>query len=184
MNTRANAICLKCGNIFTPLPDKVGKYCSQVCYQSVKNAPLAERFWRYVEKTSDCWKWTGKATVKGYGRIARGRSQGSEHPTNILAHRVSWIIHFGAVPENMNVLHHCDNPSCVRPDHLFLGSQMDNMIDCSEKGRRGNLTRDAVRDMRTAYRSGKTLRALAVEHAVSKSTAFNVIRGKTWRHVI
>lgn len=92
---------------------------------------LAERFWEKVEKRSpeDCWEWTHCRTKFGYGRIANGDGK------VVTTHRVSWQIHNGPIPEKMWVLHKCDNPPCVNPDHLFLGTGKENNLDCETKGR-------------------------------------------------
>lgn len=90
--------------------------------------PLADRFWEKVQKTDTCWTWGGSRHYRGYGFIRSGR-------TNVLAHRVAWELTNGSIPENMLVCHTCDNTSCVNPEHLFLGSQSDNMRDMTAKGR-------------------------------------------------
>src|SRR5689334_2841330 len=90
-------------------------------------------FWSYVEKGPSCWNWKGARTELGYGLISvppHGRMMG--------AHRVAWALRHGAAPNDMFVCHKCDNPSCVNPDHLFLGTNSDNMRDCVAKGRHGN----------------------------------------------
>lgn len=84
-------------------------------------ATLAESFWTKVQRGDDCWPYGAGA---GYGKF-RGMP----------AHRAAWILTNGRVPPGLFVLHHCDNPPCVRPDHLFLGTQTDNMRDASQKGR-------------------------------------------------
>lgn len=89
---------------------------------------LLTRFWAKVRKGEGCWAWTGCRNRKGYGRIATWA--GAQ-----LAHRVSWTIHFAAIPSGMLVLHRCDNPACVRPDHLFLGTAQDNTDDMMAKER-------------------------------------------------
>lgn len=103
---------------------------------------LPERFWSKVNKfgpTPDhkpelgpCWVWTAARDGHGYGHIQRGRREAKTDRS----HRVSWLLHFGTVPEGLGVLHKCDNPLCVRPDHLFLGTRLENNRDSSKKGRR------------------------------------------------
>lgn len=91
-------------------------------------ATSLERFWAKVTKTEGCWEWTGARTSRGYGNVWQGNR-------STLAHRVSWTVHFGSIPEGKHVLHHCDNPPCVKPEHLFLGDHYANMRDCRQKGR-------------------------------------------------
>ncbi len=98
---------------------------------------LAERFWAKVDKSGDCWLWTGAKTGRGYGAINVLASGKFGH-----AHRVSWEMANGiAPPAGMSVCHHCDVPACVRPSHLFLGTAKDNAQDMVAKGRQGRNTR-------------------------------------------
>lgn len=94
---------------------------------------LAERFDRFVEVIPfhDCWEWTGFRSEKGYGKIASGKR--GESPRR--AHRVAWEIANGSIPNGLHILHRCDNPSCVRPSHLFLGNDLENQRDRIKKGR-------------------------------------------------
>ena len=100
-----------------------------------KLKPLSERFWGKVDKRSldECWPWMAYRNSGGYGKIkVDGKC--------LSAHRISWILHFGPIPKGMCVLHHCDNPSCMNPYHLFIGSPADNAADRGAKGR-GNQPR-------------------------------------------
>jgi hypothetical protein len=97
-------------------------------------APLGERFWRYVEKGLDdeCWPWTGSTTNKRDGRSASDRDEAP-----LYAHRVSYEINVGPIPDGLVVMHSCDNPPCVNPAHLSAATQIENMRDMAAKGRAG-----------------------------------------------
>jgi hypothetical protein len=94
----------------------------------IPNLSLEQRFLQYVHKSEDCWIWTGHKNPQGYGRINVGGKL-------MMATHISWEIFNGKIPERLYVLHHCDNPPCVRPDHLFLGTKKDNAQDALSKGR-------------------------------------------------
>lgn len=90
--------------------------------------PVDERFWRKVDKSGECWTWTGSRNHKGYGRLST--------PDGVrLTHALSWELHFGAIPAGKWVLHRCDNPPCVNPDHLWVGTAKENTADMIAKGR-------------------------------------------------
>lgn len=140
---------------------------------------ILKRFWRNV--TSDCWNWIGKRNNKGYGVIGHGGSSTKQ----LLAHRVSWMIHFGAIPDGMCVLHKCDNPPCVRPDHLFLGTKKDNLQDMSKKGRNrgaGRLTEDQILEIFSAIESTPHSE-LASRFGVGKKHIQRIATGLRWGHV-
>ena len=86
------------------------------------------RFWANVQKTNGCWEWTGGKHAPGYGRLFVATKE-------MRAHRFSWLIHNGRIPDGLFVCHKCDNPNCVNPEHLFLGTHQDNMDDMVAKGR-------------------------------------------------
>ena len=150
-----------------------------------KRTPAVERFWAKVDKASGCWWWTAYRNQWGYGVF------GFHARKHSLAHRVAWEFTNGAIPDGLLVLHRCDNPACVNPDHLFLGTNQDNMDDMYKKGRQrhirgedrtdAKLTEKSVRDVRRRQKEGNvTHRQLATEYGVSRSTVSMAVRGDTW----
>jgi len=152
---------------------------------------LADIFWRNLKKTDGCWVWFGRR-VRNYGFFyIKGR--------NLRAHRVSWVIHFGQIPDGMYVCHHCDNPPCVNPKHLFLGTQSDNIRDAVKKKRivspwangkaRGELSprsklKDAqVHEMRRLISKGVPYRTIGRQFNVSATTVLRVKKGACWSHI-
>jgi hypothetical protein len=141
-------------------------------------------FWKKVRKSDGCWEWTGAVNEWGYGRIGSRDRLGAKRT----AHRLSWLLAFGPIPDGALVLHACDNPPCVRPDHLFLGTHEDNMQDRHNKGRyaRGEqvsghrLTEAQARYCLNAIRSGRTILGLSRELGISRSTIYHVGAGQTW----
>jgi|SRR6266567_1315290 len=123
--------CALCGN---PSDHRAKSGLCRSCFELHKPDSTANRFWAKVIKTPGCWKWAAKRYHRfGYGVLATPKSKWGR--TQIEAHRVSWVLHFGQVPEGLSVLHRCDNPECTRPDHLFLGTTADNLADMRRKGR-------------------------------------------------
>jgi len=99
--------------------------------------PFTERFWLSVAKSEGCWEWTGFLLGNGYGQVGIKNTQAQ-------AHRVSWEMHYGPIPQGLYVLHHCDNRKCVRPDHLFLGTIQDNADDMVAKERQAQGVRHGL----------------------------------------
>jgi hypothetical protein len=161
------------------------------------------RFWDLVEKTDGCWLWKGSTASYRLG-------YGSFHPdadTRVRAHRYSYELHYGRVPDGLYVLHRCDTPACVRPDHLWLGSKAENNSDRALKGRsatgerngqhtkpgstaRGSqhgmakLDEATVREIRSRYKPFVVTRAhLTREYGVSRSLIDQIIDRQIWKHV-
>ena len=133
--TLVDFICLACGK---PVRRSLGllgegKTCSRSCSARMTGGGPEARFWARVRKTDSCWLWTGARSDHGYGVL---RPQAAPQ---VRVHRLSWAMHRGPIPEGLHVLHRCDVRSCVNPDHLFLGSQADNMADmwAKQRGRYG-----------------------------------------------
>lgn len=101
---------------------------------SMRPIDLATRFWSKVLKTDGCWLWMGARHPQGYGNIGLPKDENGRYPIG-KAHRVSWELHNGPIPAGLLVMHRCDNPPCVNPDHLFVGTVGDNVRDSASKGR-------------------------------------------------
>lgn len=154
---------------------------------------LQERFeQRYIpEPNSGCWLWVGTQHTRGYGRIQKEVGSRKKRAKLERAHRVAWELYRGPIPTDMHVLHRCDVTSCVNPDHLFLGTQTDNMADKYRKNRAnhvcGENTHNAKLDCATVKKiranPGITNREWAKLLGVSKKTVWKARTGNLWRHV-
>ena len=144
-----------------------------------------------IDPRTACWNWTASLRPTGYGQM---RYLG----TTELAHRVAWMLFRGPIPKannrygTMNVLHHCDNPKCVNPQHLFIGDQADNVRDAVAKqrwgkrgcqGERHGRSRLKEKDVREIRRSSLSTQQLAVKYKVSKSAIQHVLKGRSWTHL-
>lgn len=145
--------------------------------------PVAERFWSKVDRSAECWVWTAGTNPCGYGKF---RIDGEAR----LAHRVAYRLTHGVDPGALVVCHRCDNPPCVNPDHLFLGTKADNSADMVAKGRsprspgersgKSFLTTAQVDAMRADHAQGATCRELAPKYGMSISGVRNIVNGKRW----
>lgn len=160
-----------------------------------------DRFWANVRRVakSSCWIWLGREQDRqgrpggGYGIIS-AKAPGGKW-LKLYAHRLSFLLHHGSLPEPpFRVLHRCDVRLCVNPDHLFVGTDSDNMVDARHKGRltrlpRGEdhwkavLSKRAVREIREALSAGDTRAALAVRYGVGETAISKIKRRATWAHV-
>lgn len=151
-----------------------------------KTVPVEDRFWKHVDKTGECWLWTGAKNNTGYGQFR------VTHDSIILAHRFSYKLANGVLSAEDDVAHSCDTPLCVRPSHLVAGSTADNIRDAHRKGRAimgervtgAKLTEENVREARRAYTAGEaSQRVLAARFGVEPHTMRLALRRQTWKHV-
>lgn len=151
------------------------------------DVPWIDRFFLRVTKTPTCWLWSGCLFGNGYGDFSPTKEK-----RHILAHRFSYEIHLGEIPNGMHVCHRCDVRNCVNPAHLFIGTAKDNMLDMIQKGRRTpgpfmygttnpacKLSWDKVREMRSLHLK-LTYDQLADKFGVSKSLVGEIVRGRIW----
>ncbi len=172
---------------------------SSVGTKSAQTIPITSRwitpkvkahFWCHVNIAAGCWMWTGSLDAKGYGRI---RGDGMRH--HLKAHRVAWFIRHGECPGEMLVCHTCDNPACVNPAHLFLGTVADNTHDMLRKGRdrqvsrpgelnpHAKLTEYQVRSVIRRIIAGQTNVAIAATLPVGHALISRIRTGRVWQHV-
>ena len=157
-----------------------------------KNYPsFEEKFWSKVSKAEEnaCWEWSGALRWNGYG-VFRHLNK------SVLAHRASFIIHKGPIPDGCVICHSCDNRKCCNPNHLWSGTQKENLQDMFNKNRdakskpkgscqnhpRAKLKNTDIDIIKNEYKSGISSRIIAKKYNVSKRTILNVVQGKNWRH--
>lgn len=149
--------------------------------KSVLAIKLSERFWKKVRITKHpkkCWEWTASKNKSGYGQLSVGGRKGRP----MLAHRASWIVHNGAIPRGLHVIHSCDNPSRVRPGHLRVGTQLENMKDALSRNRvargkklpQAKLTVKQVIEIRRSYT--RLARKLSKRYKISTSLVQAIVR--------
>jgi len=199
----SNKLCVNPIHLVLATRQELNKRCSIAGKKGICKywrAPLDDvtRFWSHVDKSTGpngCWIWA-RAPVQGtkYGAVRwAGKTQ--------RAHRVAWQITLGEVPGNMCVLHKCDNPLCVNPGHLFLGTRADNAADRDAKGRQAcgdilsqakqgelnsqaKLNESGVREIRSLVAKGVAQAEIARRRGVSQAAVWNIVNGRTWRHVL
>lgn len=143
---------------------------------------IEDRFFSKIELSGDCWNWTASCHRFGHGVFKFGKEQ--------YAHRASWVLFNGPIPDDLCVLHKCDNPKCVNPKHLFLGTRAENNADRDSKGRQNcvrgeknpwaKLTRDQAMIVRGLRIMGKPRRWVAEQFGISVSGVKAISTGRTW----
>lgn len=194
-DSKVNIICPTCGQWFVAYKCHLnrgrGKYCSRRCSKLILDKE--SNFWSRVDKTGCCWRWLGGKDKDGYG-MATGNDGLSRR-----ANRLAWAFTHGPIPDGMLVCHTCDNPSCVRPDHLFLGTPLDNAVDRDRKGRcrapstsnrvrgedhlRAKFTVVIVREIRRLFSEHYPATELAKMFKTSRQSIHRIVKRQAWKHV-
>lgn len=145
---------------------------------------LSRRFWKYVDKDRECWVWTGARLTAGYGELMVGwfGDFPSHRPRSLRSHVISWFLAHGDWPsDGLDVCHTCDNPPCVRPEHLFLGTNLQNARDAVAKGRMGKgLSIEIARSIREERAAGARLADLSRKFGVGISMISLIASGRRW----
>lgn len=161
---------------------KSGHYSSKC--NCVSCHPIERAFWSRVAKSDGCWEWQGTLGHKGYGVLKyKGKM--------VYAHRLSYELHKGPLPDGMCACHHCDNPRCVNPDHLFAGTKAENCNDRHRKGRtpsgertaRAVLTAEKALEIRSLSDRGVDRSEIARQYGVTKSAVVHIIHRRSWKNI-
>lgn len=149
-----------------------------------KNMSALDVILHYAEKTAGCWGWKAATNKAGYGIVNfKGKMT--------LAHRLSWESHFGFIHDDLFVCHKCDNPPCVNPDHLFLGTHRDNMKDRDHKGRgydrngvkngRAKLNPSDIKGIKLRYFAGDLRSSIADYYGITETHLYRIVKGTMWK---
>lgn len=184
--------CETCGTPFQTRGDNLERrFCSKRCIRH-DLVNWKSRFLPKIQRDFECWEWQGKRGRHGYGRF---KIKGKEY----FAHRLAYELEYGPVPEGMGVLHHCDNPPCCNPSHLFIGTQADNVSDMMNKERdlegrekakrlgeqhhKARLTEVDVRAIREQRANGRICREIAADFGVTREAVQSIVDRRSWKHI-
>lgn len=198
--TKHPVACAVCGKSFHPRLSQIalgeGKFCGLRCYhESQRTTP--QSFWLKLDRTGECWLWTGGVYKSGYGSTAFAGLTGRR---KWAAHRLAWTLANGPIPNGLCVLHKCDANypmgsrdyrRCCNPAHLWLGTRPENQADMAAKGRQARgerhgvttLTTEQVVEMRRLHAAGVSTAMLGRQFHTSQATASRIVSRRTWRHV-
>lgn len=191
--------CPICQKKFKSKKSQNRTYCSRAC-KSIAFTSSLESFYQKVEKTKSCWIWIGTRLKSGYGQLRVGKRK------RMRAHRFIWEKTFGQIPNGLCVCHKCDNPSCVNPIHLFLGTHQDNRDDCCAKGRQASGDRSGLRlhperaprgernanskikaadviEIRKQFSEGNTQQSIADRFGITQTNVSQIVLLNSWRHI-
>jgi hypothetical protein len=176
--------CEYCGATFTPRPEQsrrgAGRYCSHACSVDARRRSLADRLLERLDTSGGpdaCWPVRGARNARGYGKIGLGERDSGDDYT----HRVAYRLFVGTIPDGHEVCHHCDNPPCGNPRHLFTGIHKANMEDGSAKGRVGNvplIPDETILRLFLAHDNGERVTDIAVRHGMSHSYVSQILSGQ------
>lgn len=193
-----NRTCRHCGQPFYRHHTLTGFHCSRACQFAAQRSPQAivERFWSKVNQADgldSCWEWKSTRSHT-YGVFFYSNTSSK---VAVFSHRFAWELTNGPIPGGLCVCHHCDNPPCCNPSHLFLGTRGDNIRDAVAKGRnyvpepmgekhhKAKLTEDDIRSIRAIYASGKQTQAqLGLRYGVDRAHISTIVLRKCWKKVI
>ena len=191
-----NKICQGCGRSFTGRHNPVTEpkrehFCSTVCRDKANHPPILDRFWSYVDVSAEsdaCWSWNRGKTTAGYGSLSTRTGH------HVYAHRFMWELVNGPIPAGIEVCHRCDNPPCVNPAHLFLGTHKENMADSAQKGRAipgrlltskklARFSDDDVVLICSLVKSGWTHRRIAAQYGCEHSIITAILTGRRYKRL-
>lgn len=184
-------VCCNPTHLYLQQMEHVGLENAGKVFRDYAREPLQVRYERYVTRSSDldaCWGWSGGFASYGYGQLAPpGGSRSGNGP--LRAHRVSYELHCGPIPEGMHVLHRCDNPPCSNPRHLFLGTGPDNSADMAAKGRstlggrnpNAKITMEIARAIRADRETGLTYEEIGKRYDIRASNVWHIVQNRTWK---